>query len=141
MFSYLPSDALFITDELIHEKQADYWSQIQRRYEERRHDIDKPIVEPALLYLLSNALNEQLNQYPRVILSARDELATTNDVAALEGNDPSQPQLPLTPTKQQGLVTLSAEEPPELAVNHQKSEPLTELLDFYTFNNKQQRQY
>ncbi|MGA4440132.1 transcription-repair coupling factor [Psychrobacter pocilloporae] len=130
LFSYLPSDALFITDELINEKQADYWSQIQRRYEERRHDIDKPIVDPTLLYLLSNALNEQLNQYPRVILSARDELATTNDVAAPEGNDPSQPQLPLTPTKQQGLVTLSAEEPPQLAVNHQKSEPLTELLDF-----------
>lgn len=130
LFSYLPSDALFITDELINEKQADYWSQIQRRYEERRHDIDKPIVEPALLYLLSNALNEQLNQYPRVILSARDELATTNDVVSKEGKDSSQPQLPLTPTKQQGLVTLSAEEPPELAVNHQKSEPLTALLDF-----------
>ena len=109
LFSYLPSDALFITDELINEKQAEYWSQIQRRYEERRHDIDKPIVAPELLYLLSNALNEQLNQYPRVILSARDELAIN---------------------KQQGSVALSAQEPPQLAVNHQKSEPLTELLEF-----------
>ncbi|MBI0425516.1 transcription-repair coupling factor [Psychrobacter sp. NG27] len=109
LFSYLPSDALFITDELINEKQAEYWSQIQRRYEERRHDIDKPIVAPELLYLLSNALNEQLNQYPRVILSARDELAID---------------------KQQGSVALSAQEPPQLAVNHQKSEPLTELLEF-----------
>lgn len=54
LFAYLPSDALFITDELIHEKQADYWSQIQRRYEERRHDIEKPIVAPELLYLLSS---------------------------------------------------------------------------------------
>ncbi len=131
LFAYLPSDALFITDELIGERQADYWSQIQRRYEERRHDVDKPIVAPELLYLLSNTLNEHLNNYPRVILSARTELATMSDVAAIE-----QDSLPLDLTdksstqKQKGLVTLSAQEPPQLAVNHQKAEPLAELLDF-----------
>jgi transcription-repair coupling factor (superfamily II helicase) len=111
LFAYFPSDALFITDELISERQADYWSQIQRRYEERRHDVDKPIVAPELLYLLSNSLNEQLNHYPRVILSDRNELA-------------------LASSQTQGLVTLSAQLPPQLSVNHQKAEPLTELLDF-----------
>lgn len=134
LFSYLPSDALFITDELINEKQADYWSQIQRRYEERRHDIDKPIVAPEWLYLLSNSLNEHLNHYPRVILSARNELATITDVAAIASIDDddatlASEQLSLTP-KKQGLVTLSAQEPPQLPVNHQKAEPLSELLAF-----------
>lgn len=134
LFSYLPSDALFITDELINEKQAGYWSQIQRRYEERRHDIDKPIVAPELLYLLSNSLNEHLNHYPRVILSARNELATMTDVAAIDSIDNddatlASEQLSLTP-KKQGLVTLSAQEPPQLPVNHQKAEPLSELLAF-----------
>ena len=136
LFSYLPSDAIFITDELISEKQADYWSQIQRRYEERRHDIDKPIVSPEWLYLLANTLNEHLNHYPRVILSARDELATMTDVAAINSDDvtlapeqqPKKQQQTLK--KQQGLVTLSAQEPPQLPVNHQKAEPLTELLAF-----------
>ncbi|ERL55023.1 transcription-repair coupling factor [Psychrobacter aquaticus] len=128
LFAYLPSDALFITDELIHEKQADYWSQIQRRYEERRHDIDKPIVAPELLYLLSNTLNEYLNHYPRVILSARDELAAMTDVAAIDSEDAALEGL--TPNNKQGLVTLSAQEPPKLPVNHQKTEPLTELLEF-----------
>ncbi len=137
LFAYLPSDTLFITDELINEKQADYWSQIQRRYEERRHDIDKPIVAPELLYLLSNTLNEHLNHYPRVILSARNELSTMNDVSAIDETvleSPlqlsEQPQLDFVQNKQQGLVTLSAQEPPQLAVNHQKAEPLTELLTF-----------
>ena len=137
LFTYLPSDALFITDELIDEKQADYWSQIQRRYEERRHDIDKPIVAPELLYLRSNILNEHLNHYPRVILSARDELLAMNDGSAIDDSvlesqlQPSvQPSLDFTENKQQGLVTLSAQKPPQLAVNHQKAEPLTELLAF-----------
>lgn len=128
LFAYLPSDALFITDELIHEKQADYWSQIQRRYEERRHDIEKPIVAPELLYLLSNTLNESLNHYPRVILSARDELAAMTDVAAIDREESAAADL--TPSIKQGLVTLSAQKPPQLPVNHQKAEPLTELLAF-----------
>ena len=128
LFAYLPSDALFIADELINEKQVDYWSQIQRRYEERRHDIDKPIVAPELLYLLSNTLNEHLNRYPRVILSARDELASMTNVAAVDSENAALERL--TANNQPGLVTLSAQEPPQLAVNHQKAEPLSALLEF-----------
>ncbi|MBU5616119.1 transcription-repair coupling factor [Psychrobacter sp. TAE2020] len=133
LFAYLPSNALLITDELISEHQVEYWSQIQRRYEERRHDIDKPIVAPELLYLLSNTLNEHLNRYPRVILSARNELVKMTDVASID-DESSESKLPsssaLTANKQQGLVTLNVQPPPQLAVNHQKSEPLAELLAF-----------
>ncbi|WP_296405161.1 transcription-repair coupling factor [Psychrobacter sp.] len=110
LFTYLPKDALFIIDESIAESQADYWSQIQRRYEERRHDIDKPILDPKLLYLSSNETNEKLNGYPRVILSQND----------LEASDNSQ----------SGKVRLPAVMPPELPVSHQKAEPLLELLNY-----------
>lgn len=132
LFSYLPSDALFIIDELIGERQADYWSQIQRRYEERRHDIDKPVLAPDLLYLPANSFNEQLNHYPRVIVSARAELAksTNNDSAdtLLHTNTDT--------NTMQGLVTLSAQEPPQLSVNHQKAEPLADLLAFLTLQSQ-----
>ena len=56
------------------------------------------------------------------------------DVAAIDSIDNddatlASEQLSLTP-KKQGLVTLSAQEPPQLPVNHQKAEPLSELLAF-----------
>ena len=121
LFAYLPDDALFIIDERIHETQADYWSQIQRRYEERRHDIDKPIVAPELLYLLSNTLNEHLNHYPRVILSEHETRAAIDNDASSTAQ---------TASNRQGLVTLTAQQPPQLAVNHQKAEPLADLLEF-----------
>ncbi|WP_288999337.1 transcription-repair coupling factor [uncultured Psychrobacter sp.] len=121
LFAYLPDDALFIIDERIHETQADYWSQIQRRYEERRHDIDKPIVAPELLYLLSNTLNEHLNHYPRVMLSAHESRAAIDNDASSTAQAAS---------NRQGLVTLTAQQPPQLAVNHQKAEPLADLLEF-----------
>ncbi|WP_019672665.1 transcription-repair coupling factor [Psychrobacter lutiphocae] len=110
LFSYFPKDALFILDDIIVEAQADYWSQIQRRYEERRHDIDKPIVDPNLLYLSSNELNQKLNAYPRVVLSQQD----------LSADD----------SNQSGKVHLPAVLPPELPVSHQKAEPLLALLDY-----------
>ncbi len=122
LFNYLPSDALLITDELIGERQVDYWSQIQRRYEERRHDIDKPVLAPDLLYLPANHFNEQLNQYPRVIVSARSELVTSDNHQVNESVSAT--------NAIQGLVTLSAQEPPQLSVNHQKAEPLADLLAF-----------
>ena len=75
------------------------------------------------LYLPANRFNEQLNQYPRVIVSARGELATSQTQAAMEDNSSDN-------QKVQGLVTLSAQEPPQLSVNHQKSEPLADLLAF-----------
>ncbi|WP_193778017.1 transcription-repair coupling factor [Psychrobacter sp. FDAARGOS_221] len=110
LFSYLPKDALFIIDENSAETQADYWSQIQRRYEERRHDIDKPILDPTLLYLPSNEVNQKLNDYPRILLSQKD-LASAD-------------------ISQTGKVRLPALNTPELPVSHQKAEPLAELLTY-----------
>lgn len=117
LFNYFPKDALFIIDEAVPTKQADHWSQIQRRYEERRHDIDKPIVEPTLLYLPAHSLNEHLNTYPRVILSQR----SSDNVAGDEANS-----LPA------GWIAIQAKTPPALPVSHQKAEPLADLLAFLT---------
>lgn len=115
LFSYFPQDSLFIIDESITESQADYWSQIQRRYEERRHDIDKPILEPTLLYLPSNTLNEKFNNYPRVILTGHK----LDD--SIDAGDES---------SKAGRIALPTLPPTELTVSHQKAEPLAELLKY-----------
>jgi transcription-repair coupling factor (superfamily II helicase) len=47
----------------------------------------------------------------------------------LNNSQDSQPQLPPA-NKQQGFCDVSALEPPQLSVNHQKAELLTELLIF-----------
>ncbi|WP_131667220.1 transcription-repair coupling factor [Psychrobacter pygoscelis] len=112
LFDYFPKSVLFIVDEGVPAKQADYWAQIQRRYEERRHDIDKPILEPSLLYLPANTLNEYLNSYPRVITSVTEPV---------KGQALSE-----------GWVTLAAKQPPTLPVSHQKAEPLADFLAFIT---------
>ncbi len=120
IFDYLPADTIFILDETVSQQSQNHWEQIARRYENLRHDVDKPVVAPELLYLANNRLNEQINQYPRVYFS-------TN---ALQGG---------SSTSHVFIDDILL--PPELPVSHQQKEPLENLLNFIhnhsTGNNTQ----
>ncbi|HLM52681.1 MAG TPA: transcription-repair coupling factor, partial [Pseudoxanthomonas sp.] len=43
-----------------------FWTQTQGRYEQRRHDVERPLLPPEELYLPPEALRERLNRSPRV---------------------------------------------------------------------------
>jgi transcription-repair coupling factor (superfamily II helicase) len=46
LFDYLPKNSILITVGEVHPKAEDYWQDIQRRYEQRAHDITHPILTP-----------------------------------------------------------------------------------------------
>src|SRR5690606_29535255 len=63
-----------------------FWTQASDRYEQRRHDIERPLLPPDALYLPPDALRERLNQGTRVeVVDPQD--ARHGDAATL----PSQP--------------------------------------------------
>ncbi|MFT4196309.1 MAG: transcription-repair coupling factor [Pseudoxanthomonas sp.] len=71
-----------------------FWLQAQARYEQRRHDVEHPVLAPAELYLPPDPLREQLNKLPRVeVCGPRhprfEEARSAGDVAV--------PELPLAP--------------------------------------------
>ena len=49
-----------------------FWTQTQGRYEQRRHDIERPLLPPEELYLPPNTLRERLNQKPRIEICGPD---------------------------------------------------------------------
>ncbi|WP_434353661.1 transcription-repair coupling factor [Psychrobacter sp. HD31] len=114
IFDYLPADSIFILDESASQQSQNHWEQIAKRYDDLRHDVDKPIVAPDLLYLATNQLNEQINQYPRVYFSA----------SALQGGSSAS-----------HVFFDESVTPPELPVSHQKEEPLEDLLSFIKANS------
>lgn len=65
-FDYLPQQSLICTlgDHQLHAEH--YWDEITERYEQRRHDIERPILEPKKLYLAADELNSQLKQHIRI---------------------------------------------------------------------------
>src|SRR5690348_998214 len=75
LFDYLSEDALFVVGEGALEAAEHFWKQTGDRYEQRAHDIERPILPAMELYLPPQSLREQLNKVLRVDLDANDPRA------------------------------------------------------------------
>ncbi|MDF3981199.1 transcription-repair coupling factor [Luteibacter sahnii] len=66
LFDYLAGDALFVLGDGTLEAAAAFWQQVADRYEQRAHDIERPVLPPAEIYLGPEPLREQLNKQVRI---------------------------------------------------------------------------
>ena len=94
LFDYLAPSSLFVLAEQALEAAEGFWKQAQQRYDSRAHDIERPILPPAELYLPPERLREQLNLRPRVDIVAKG----TNEHAVDLGTQPA----PLLPINRRG---------------------------------------
>ncbi|MGS0997573.1 transcription-repair coupling factor [Rhodanobacter sp. UC4451_H18] len=89
LFDYLAEDALFVLGEGAGEAADQFWAQTLERYDQRAHDIERPVLPPAELYLPPDKLREQLNKRLRV-----DVVEPGHEHAIDTGTQPA-PELPL----------------------------------------------
>jgi len=73
LFDYLPEQTLIIFNEDLKETVETFWQDLNYRYEQLRHDIERPILEPARLYLRLEALFHELKQYPQISIGKTTE--------------------------------------------------------------------
>ena len=66
LFDFLPESSLIIHDGDIETAAKQFRDDVQLRYEDRRHDIRRPLVAPKDLFLNPDELFTALNQFPRV---------------------------------------------------------------------------
>ncbi|WP_440995411.1 transcription-repair coupling factor [Arhodomonas sp. SL1] len=112
LFDYLPESTLAIRIEGADAALEEDWRQIHERYEQRRHDRERPLLEPQALYLRPDELRARLNGY--------------RQVSANHG----------PPARERGDVVRYAVDPlPELGADSHGSEPLTRLNDFLADHN------
>jgi transcription-repair coupling factor (superfamily II helicase) len=90
LFDYLADSAMFVLAPNVLDSAEAFWHQAQQRYDSRAHDIERPILPLAELYLPPERLREQLNLRPRVEIVAKG----TNEHAVDLGTQPA-PLLPL----------------------------------------------
>lgn len=83
LFDYLPAQALVMRYGAVDAQLQSEWEQINARFEQRRHDIERPLLSPTELFLNPDAVREGLNQHPvvDVIDDATRERARTRDRA------------------------------------------------------------
>ena len=92
--SYLPSHSIVITDKTIDDALTGFWKEVYRRYEDRRHNVDQPLLPPEDVFFQPNQVFEQLNQFSRIIATPEviDEKAGAINLHTLE-----LPRLPVDP--------------------------------------------
>ncbi|TBR38820.1 MULTISPECIES: transcription-repair coupling factor [Dyella] len=89
LFDYLADDAVFLLGEGAMEAADQFWVQTGERYDQRAHDIERPVLPPNELYLPPEQLRAQLNKRLRVEL-----VEASHEHAIASGTQPA-PELPL----------------------------------------------
>jgi transcription-repair coupling factor (superfamily II helicase) len=103
LFDYLADQALFLLGEGVLEAAEQFWTQTGERYDQRAHDIERPVLPPAELYLPPEQLREQLNKRLRV---------------------------EVVPSGHEHAVSAGTLPAPEVALNRKGEEPGTALRHF-----------
>uniref|UniRef100_UPI0035673776 transcription-repair coupling factor n=1 Tax=Neptunomonas sp. TaxID=1971898 RepID=UPI0035673776 len=107
LFDYLPKDTLIITDGSLEHSCQQFWNDVNNRYEERRHDIERPILPPRAIFTPKEEFFAALKSFRRLQFSS----------------DPAK-------ENSAGRINLPCEETNDLTVNAQSASPLALLTDF-----------
>ena len=81
LFDYLPTAASFIMVDGASEALTQFEANTADRYEQRRHDVERPILAPDAIYLSREDINQKLGQY-NTVLTQRFELEAPGKQAA-----------------------------------------------------------
>jgi len=93
LFDYLADNALFVLGQGALPSAEHFWTQTGERYDQRAHDIERPILPPAELYLPPQTLRERLNTVLRVDLANIDPNASDHDPRAADTGTRAAPDL------------------------------------------------
>ena len=113
LFSYLPDSTLLVSHSNTEEAAEHFWAEVERRYEDRRYDIQRPILPPAQLFLPVNQLFSRLKAYARIQLHSD------------------------TIEEKAGRINLPFSEPAQLPIDAKINTPLKQLQDHLANTDKQ----
>jgi len=101
LFDYLPPSALIIQFEGAQVALTAFWTQVQERYDQRRHDPERPLLPPEQIFLDSTEVAQALGRYQRIELHQQ-----TTDEVDFATTEP--PALPLNVRTEQPAAALQA---------------------------------
>ncbi|MBS0457673.1 MAG: transcription-repair coupling factor [Proteobacteria bacterium] len=105
LFDYIADDAMLVLGEGALAAGDAFWTQTHERWEQRRHDLQRPILEPRELFLAPDELRERLNRHRRAEVCGTDH--PQRDHAQALGEQPA-PTLPLNPKNEAPCAPLKS---------------------------------
>ena len=108
LLDYLPANAVIVHDAALPPALDKAWNGIATRYEDRRHDIERPVLAPAELFAEPRELEANLEGFSSITLEAFKADTTLGQAAADVRNFPTVAprELRLDPRAEQPLAAL-----------------------------------
>ncbi len=97
LFDYVQDDAIVILDEDIKTAADDFFRDIEERYEQRRHDVERPLLPPRDLYLNVDDLHVRIKTFTRIHMTGmaqEDHAGAFNYATSLPEKFPVDARLP-----------------------------------------------
>jgi transcription-repair coupling factor (superfamily II helicase) len=104
--SYFPEQTIVINTDDLDEGLTQFWQDVYRRYEDRRHNVDQPLLPPEDLFLKPQQVLEQVNQFRRIVVSV-DPIA-----------------------EKAGAINLATDAPPKLPVDAKLERPFIQVKHY-----------
>ncbi|WML91353.1 transcription-repair coupling factor [Thiothrix lacustris] len=122
LFDYLPKKTLLVLTEGVDTAISRFWKSLEDRYEQRRHDIERPLLAPEKLFLTAAMLGSYLTDYPRVEAQHRRGVLHT---PSSSDHDAEEGRMQYAPTVDYPVSAL-----PSLLIHARQEQPLFLLLNF-----------
>lgn len=106
LFDYLPENTMIVCTEPLPEIAEKFWQEVNSRFEQLKHDIQRPLCEPATIFLAPNDVFHGMKQFAQIHCHRQ-----------------------LLPEKS-GNFNFATLEPPSLPVEHKAKKPLSQLEQF-----------
>lgn len=107
LFDYLPENAQLVLFDKVHLKADEFWQEVRVRYEQRSHDITRPLLTPQQLFLQTPEVFSKIHQYINIKIQIAQEVI-------------DHPR----------YYDFQTEKPLQLNINHKATKPLQALEDF-----------
>jgi len=81
LFDYLPATTAFVLPETLEHSAQQFVEEVDERFEQRKYDLERPLLAPELLYLQQAEFIEHIDQFRRIYLAQETEQAVWEGVS------------------------------------------------------------
>ena len=73
LFDYLPSDTVLVLPQAFDNLNHAFYNEAEQRFEQRKYDIERPLLKPELLFLSAQELIQTSQRYARIVLGEGED--------------------------------------------------------------------
>ena len=83
LFDYLPATTAIVLSETFKDSAVHFYNDAEERFQQRKYDVDRPLLEPEKLFLSADELEQKVDGFSRVVLSTQNTAENSFDCQLL----------------------------------------------------------